>query len=150
MTNPEKVAKVAANPKIVLPTTWNPLTVGNREKRYKIFTQVHMTIPGQSLSAKELFARFRKGQLVDVTQTPFWDLNDVQKGINPKKMDFTDFQEMQREINGSIERLRLQASKEEADLQNARIAAENKKNEELLEQFQRKMQNQGAKEALAH
>lgn len=150
MTNQDKVAKVAANPKIVLPTTWNPLTVGNREKRYKIFTQVHMTIPGQSLSAKELFARFRKGQIVDVSQTPFWDLNDVQKGINPKKMDFTDFQEMQREINGSIERLRLQASKEEADLQNARIAAENKKNEELLEQFQRKMQNQGAKEALAH
>lgn len=61
----------------------------------QVFTQPSMTVPGQSLSMREILQRFTHGLPIEGQKTSIFEEDqEPSQGINPKTLDLVDRQEL--------------------------------------------------------
>lgn len=88
---------------ILIPMVWSQMTVHAREKNYEPGGGEDKTIPDQTMSMREILDRYAKGISIGGAKEPIFDEDgNESSGINVKKLDLVDLQELQMENNRKI------------------------------------------------
>jgi hypothetical protein len=82
----------------------------NREPRVNTrFTQPSLTIPDQGLTIKQILNRYAKGLPLGGVDPNSAIYDDESEGIDPRKLDLVEIQELQSETLDKLNRLKQEA-----------------------------------------
>jgi len=83
------------------------------------FTQPSLTVPDQTMSIRTIMERYARGLPIDGQKTPIYDTENLSTGLDPRKLDLVDIQEMGIEHKKTLkehkERLTKAESKKQKD-----------------------------------
>lgn len=97
----------------------------------KVFTQPSLTVPDQTMSIRTIMERYARGLPTENLKTPLYDVDELSQGVDLRKMDLVDIQEMSKAHKKTI-------GKHKDDLKKA----DDKKKSDLLEQeIQKRVQD---------
>jgi hypothetical protein len=97
----------------------------------KIFTQPSLTVPDQTMSIRTIMERYARGLPTDNVKTPLYDVDELSQGVDLRKLDLVDIQEMSMSHKKTI-------GKHKDDLKKA---DEKKKRDLLEEEITRRVNN---------
>lgn len=86
----------------------------------KTFTQPSLTIPDQTMSIRTIMERYARGLPFEDRKTPLFDTDDLSTGVDLRKLDLVDIQEMSQTHKKTIkthkDSLEKAAKKKQHDL----------------------------------
>lgn len=88
----------------------NPFTYQRQADAYETTDKPSMTIPDQTLSIREILARYSRGLPIDNTKVPIYDGED-EFYPDPKTLDLADRQAMRESVNQEIYELSKKVKK---------------------------------------
>ena len=93
-----------------------------KDKSYKgakgqTFTQPSLTVPDQTMSIRTIMERYARGLPIDGQKTPIYDIENLSTGLDPRKLDLVDIQEMGIEHKKTLSEHKNRLSKAEAKKQ---------------------------------
>lgn len=84
------------------------------------FDQPSLTVPDQTMSMRTLMERYARGLPLDNMKKPLYDVDELSTGVDLRKMDLVDIQEMTMEhknlIKGHKDKLERNEKKRQHDL----------------------------------
>lgn len=88
------------------------------------FTQPSLTVPDQTMTIRTIMERYARGLPIDGQKTPIYDTENLSTGLDPRKLDLVDLQEMAIEHKSTMKEHHEKVTK-----------AERKKREDDLEKI---------------
>lgn len=117
---PRSSKLVEKNPTIK--KVWNSMNARFRRVEGQTFNLPSMTIPDQTMSMRTIVERYAKGMTSDIQKVPIYDDDGSSSGIDPRRLDLVDQEEMQRknaqtitDLEKQVKKERKQRDQEEAD-----------------------------------
>lgn len=104
------------------PMVWSSLNAWARPKNYKKNTKPSQTVPDQSLTIKELIDKHSRGINLGAQLTPMYQDDYPSQGLDIRKLDLVEVQELKLKVKQDIEDLQ-KAAQAEIKLKKAQHAA---------------------------
>lgn len=87
----------------------------------KVFTQPSMTLPDEAMTMREILTRYSNGQPLGGAKVAIWDEEEISMGINPKKLDLTDWDNIRENNNRAFQEYESAVKKAEKAKQDALV-----------------------------
>lgn len=85
----------------------------------EFFTEPSLTVPDMTMSMRTIMERYAKGLPIDNQKTPIYDIDEMSEGVDLRKLDLVDIQEMTEKhkevLNAHKEETEKKRSKKERD-----------------------------------
>lgn len=76
-----------------------------------------LTVPDQSMSVSEIMRRFANGLPIGGQQVELWEQDDVFEGVDPRRLDLSEHEDLQRSIKQELSDIQLRQEKKEQQKQ---------------------------------
>ena len=97
----------------------------------KTFTQPSLTIPDQTMTIRTIMERYARGLPFEDRKTPLFDVDELSTGVDLRKLDLVDIQEMSSDHKKTINKHKQSLEK----------AAKKKQNDEFEELISQRVKN---------